>query len=242
MVDGGVEAPPPVKRKRGRPRKADILAAQQAAGIIAADGSVVAPPSVNGVPAPVPNALGVPAGLKPEPKPRKSRKKKGEILPPPGVDQTLVGKTVTGVLDGSFDAGYLLSVRVGDSETVLRGVVFGPGLAMPITKNNDVAQGVKVVKRDETLPVPAASPISVLVAPAAAAAAPASAYPSQTPAPPATAAYVQTAPVAVPKAVTAPAGASLPAVSVAESNSQVNPAQGSVQPYPTPVPQATPAA
>ncbi|KAG6546642.1 hypothetical protein Mapa_011831 [Marchantia paleacea] len=165
MVDGGPEGAPPVKRKRGRPRKADVLAAQAAAAAAAGDGG-------NGVIALVATAPSaspaVPAAAKPDPKPRKPRKKKGEVVGGVvGVDANLVGKTVTGVLDGSFDAGYLLTVRVGDSETFLRGVVFGPGLTAPVMKDNDVAPHAKHVKRDESIPLPP-TPTSVLVAPPAA--------------------------------------------------------------------------
>lgn len=233
MVDGGPEGPPPVKRKRGRPRKADLLAAAAAAA--AADGSIVS--TVNGVPPPVPIVPGVPV-LKPEPKPRKSRKKKGEVSGPVGVDMNLVGKTVTGVLDGSFDAGYLLTVRVGDSETVLRGLVFGPGLTVPISKINDVAPGVKVVKRDESMALPASSPISVLGTPGATQAL---TFPSQTstaPLVPATTAYQVTPTTATKAALPSPAGSSLPAAVLTDSNSQGTRGQDSVQPYPVPAPQA----
>jgi hypothetical protein len=57
-------------------------------------------------------------------------------------DNTFVGQSVHGVLDGSFDAGYLLMVRVGDTDTVLRGVVFDPGMSVPISKENDIAPNV----------------------------------------------------------------------------------------------------
>lgn len=60
-----------------------------------------------------------------------------------------VGQSVHGVVDGSFDAGYLVTVRVGDSETVFRGVVFGPGLSLPLNRDNDVAPKMKRLIRDE---------------------------------------------------------------------------------------------
>ncbi|KAL2612491.1 hypothetical protein R1flu_024183 [Riccia fluitans] len=156
MVDGGPEVVPPVKRKRGRPRKADVLAAQAAAAAAAGDGG-------NGVVSPV-TSLGVPSAGKPDAKPRKPRRKKTEMPSgAPGVDANLVGKSVTGVLDGSFDAGYLVTVRVGDSDTYLRGVVFGPGLTVPVIKENDLFPQVKHVKREENIPFPP-TPTSVLVA------------------------------------------------------------------------------
>ncbi|XP_068638572.1 uncharacterized protein [Aristolochia californica] len=69
-------------------------------------------------------------------------------------DTAFVGQVVSGVLDGSFDAGYLLTVRVGETGTVLRGVVFEPGLSVPISAANDVAPHVKMIRRNEvTIPV-----------------------------------------------------------------------------------------
>lgn len=59
----------------------------------------------------------------------------------------VLGQVVTGVIDGSFDAGYLLNVKVGDTDTRLRGVVFLPGRFAPITAENDVAPFAKMCKR-----------------------------------------------------------------------------------------------
>ncbi|KAL7088696.1 hypothetical protein ACP275_13G143600 [Erythranthe tilingii] len=67
----------------------------------------------------------------------------------PVVDDTLVGSTVHGVIDGSFDAGYLISVRIGNSETAFRGVVFQPRKFVPITSANDVAPQAKMYQRRE---------------------------------------------------------------------------------------------
>ncbi|KAG9454039.1 hypothetical protein H6P81_006943 [Aristolochia fimbriata] len=78
-------------------------------------------------------------------------------------DTALVGQVVSGVLDGSFDAGYLLTVRVGETGTVLRGVVFEPGLSVPISAANDVAPHVKMIKRNEvTIPVSSINPVPSL--------------------------------------------------------------------------------
>ncbi|XP_042478147.1 uncharacterized protein LOC122059433 [Macadamia integrifolia] len=65
------------------------------------------------------------------------------------IDDAMVGQVVSGVLEGSFDAGYLLTVKVGNTNTVLRGVVFEPGLSVPISVANDVAPHVKMFKRNE---------------------------------------------------------------------------------------------
>ncbi|CAL9226352.1 unnamed protein product [Arabidopsis halleri] len=67
----------------------------------------------------------------------------------PKPDTNLVGKVVTGVVEGSFDAGYLLNVNVKDSDTKLRGLVFIPGRVNPITPENDVAPLVKMYERED---------------------------------------------------------------------------------------------
>ncbi|KAL3821042.1 hypothetical protein ACJIZ3_006947 [Penstemon smallii] len=64
-----------------------------------------------------------------------------------GVDY-MVGQTVTGVVEATFDAGYLLTVRIGDSSTNLRGVVFKPGHYVPVTAENDVAPHVQMIRRN----------------------------------------------------------------------------------------------
>ncbi|KAL6999300.1 hypothetical protein U1Q18_000462 [Sarracenia purpurea var. burkii] len=61
----------------------------------------------------------------------------------------IVGQVVTGVVEGAFDAGYLLTVRIGDSNTRLSGVVFKPGHYVPISAENDVAPHVRMIRRNE---------------------------------------------------------------------------------------------
>lgn len=61
----------------------------------------------------------------------------------------MVGQPVTGVIEAAFDAGYLLTVRIGNSNTNFRGVVFKPGNYSPITAENDVAPHVQMIKRNE---------------------------------------------------------------------------------------------
>ncbi|KAF8096926.1 hypothetical protein N665_0298s0001 [Sinapis alba] len=61
----------------------------------------------------------------------------------------LVGKTVSGVVAGSFDAGYILNVKVKDSDTRLRGLVFVPGKVTRVTHENDVAPHVKMFAKGE---------------------------------------------------------------------------------------------
>ncbi|KAL8505580.1 hypothetical protein ACS0TY_016719 [Phlomoides rotata] len=79
--------------------------------------------------------------------------------PPQRVDRTdgvdsMVGQAVTGVVEAIFDAGYLLSVRIGNSTTSLRGVVFKPGHYVPVTAENDVAPHLPMIRRND-VPVPA---------------------------------------------------------------------------------------
>ncbi|XP_009802450.1 protein METABOLIC NETWORK MODULATOR 1-like [Nicotiana tabacum] len=64
----------------------------------------------------------------------------------------MIGQAVTGVVEAAFDAGYLLSVRIGDSNTNYRGVVFKPGHYVPVTAANDVAPHVQMIRRNEARP------------------------------------------------------------------------------------------
>ncbi|CAL0309752.1 unnamed protein product [Lupinus luteus] len=66
-----------------------------------------------------------------------------------GSNDALVGQAVSGLIEAVFDAGYLLNVRVGDSDTTLRGLVFKPGRYVPISPENDVAPGVPMIRRNE---------------------------------------------------------------------------------------------
>lgn len=75
---------------------------------------------------------------------------------PPSVDtikskkeESVIGQIVTGVIEAVFDAGYLLSVRIGDSDTSLRGLVFKPGHYVPVSAENDVAPSLKMIRRNE---------------------------------------------------------------------------------------------
>ncbi|ERN19645.1 nascent polypeptide-associated complex subunit alpha, muscle-specific form [Amborella trichopoda] len=113
----------PVKRKRGRPRK-------DSNSLVHGEKPSSVTPGSDGV----------------------KRRRKKISASPTVPDNALVGQTVNGVLDGSFDAGYLLTVRVGETGTVLRGVVFEPRIAVPISASNDVAPHAKMYLRSETTP------------------------------------------------------------------------------------------
>eukprot|EP00249_Psilotum_nudum_P013682 c24458_g1_i1 orf=423-1103(+) len=112
------------KKKRGRPRKNDTILLPGEISVLG-----VAPAS--------------------DGKPRKPKLIHNDVSYLVDAKHTLVGQPVHGVVDGSFDAGYLVTVRVGDSDTVYRGVVFGPGMSIPLSKANDVAPKVKAAMRDD---------------------------------------------------------------------------------------------
>ncbi|CAL5411966.1 unnamed protein product [Camellia sinensis] len=114
-----------------------------------------------------------PPGKRKRGRPRKDEKAHPP-LPPPSVDlkavqhvevdlgddidDDMVGQVVSGVIEGSFDAGYFLTVRAAnDTNKLLRGVVFQPGLFTPITASNDVAPQAKMHTRRE-FPIPVLNP------------------------------------------------------------------------------------
>ncbi|XP_076885665.1 protein METABOLIC NETWORK MODULATOR 1-like [Bidens hawaiensis] len=68
--------------------------------------------------------------------------------------QDMVGQIVTGVVQATFDGGYFIAVKIGNSSIPLTGAVFKPGHVAPITPENDVAPHVEVIKRPG-IPIPA---------------------------------------------------------------------------------------
>ncbi|CAH2078329.1 unnamed protein product [Thlaspi arvense] len=76
-----------------------------------------------------------------------AQQEKAQVTPKPDIN--LVGQMVSGVVEGSFDAGYILNVKVKDSDAKLRGLVFIPGKVVPVTPENDVAPRVKMFTREE---------------------------------------------------------------------------------------------
>ncbi|KAA8526973.1 hypothetical protein F0562_008798 [Nyssa sinensis] len=73
-----------------------------------------------------------------------------QVDPIDDANDGMVGQAVTGVVEAAFDAGYLLTVRIGNSNTYLRGLVFKPGHYVPISAENDVAPHVQMIRRNET--------------------------------------------------------------------------------------------
>lgn len=68
-------------------------------------------------------------------------------------DEGMVGSMVYGVVEGCFDAGFLISVRIGTSHAPFRGVVFQPRKVVAVTTANDVAPQAKMYQRRD-IPVP----------------------------------------------------------------------------------------
>lgn len=116
----------PEKRKRGRPRKDPSEKRAQKARLQAAR---------------------MPPGFV------QLRKNTTRVDPINEPTENLVGQIVTGVVEATFDAGYLLAVRIGNSKFTLRGAVFKPGHTTPVTPENDVAPDVEMIKRTE-IPFP----------------------------------------------------------------------------------------
>ncbi|GLT29383.1 hypothetical protein SLA2020_042550 [Shorea laevis] len=124
-------AEPPTKRRRGRPRKDESLVQEE-------NSNIPAMAALDG-----------------------AKKNKQSVSTSNAPNDDMVGQVVSGVIDGLFDAGYLLNVKVADTDTFLRGVVFLPGQFTPITAANDVAPHAKTYHRKE-IPVPSLNPESQL--------------------------------------------------------------------------------
>ncbi|OMP05349.1 hypothetical protein CCACVL1_01940 [Corchorus capsularis] len=123
----------PVKRKRGRPRKHPkyLLNRRENAETLNRAENTDLPPVFEGA-----------NGNQPRQADRNY-----------DANDAMVGQSVYGVIEAAFDAGYLLTVRVGNSDTTLRGVVFRPGHYVPVSADNDVAPNVQLVRRNE-IPFP----------------------------------------------------------------------------------------
>ncbi|CAL0334605.1 unnamed protein product [Lupinus luteus] len=74
-----------------------------------------------------------------------------------GYEGQMVGKVVHGVIEGTFDGGYLVMVQLED--TYLRGTVFLPERIVPATAENSVALRHPMIKT-ENMPIPVINPES----------------------------------------------------------------------------------
>lgn len=121
-VTNGFESP--MKRRRGRPRKTISLTT------ILRDEGVE--DDIHALKA---NSSGI--------KLKKQKIENGVTIFSPIVDDSLIGQQVIGVLEGTFDAGYFLSLKVGNKGTILRGVVFSDGI--PISNDKNIASSTNFV-------------------------------------------------------------------------------------------------
>ncbi|RDX68138.1 hypothetical protein CR513_52903, partial [Mucuna pruriens] len=126
----------PLKRKRGRPRKYPKPDSEESSYILVSQNKRQNPVRVEQTP--------VPPGF--EAVNGNQQAQRGQEN---HSNNAMVGQLVSGVIEAVFDAGYLLSVRVGDSDTTLRGLVFKPGRYVPISPENDVAPSVPMIQRNE---------------------------------------------------------------------------------------------
>ncbi|XP_050370961.1 uncharacterized protein LOC126788966 isoform X2 [Argentina anserina] len=136
----------PMKRKRGRPRKYPRI-----------------DPQVNTAPLPRYQNLNLGENAAvPPPGVRINGRQAQQAAPTNGTSTTdnMVGMAVSGVVEASFDAGYLLRVRVGNTGTTLRGIVFKPGHYAPVVPEIDVAPDVQMIRRHE-VPLPVDNQSSV---------------------------------------------------------------------------------
>lgn len=148
-------APPdvPVKRKRGRPRKdrsLNLVRAPHRSPIQTPRLIPVQTPRPNPVVTPRPNrGVNARAPLGPPPGFEGVNRNQPRQVPNDGGKDVMEGQVVSGVIEASFDAGYLLTVRVGNSDTILRGVVFKPGRYVPVSEENDVVPNLQMIRRNE---------------------------------------------------------------------------------------------
>ncbi|XP_074298315.1 uncharacterized protein LOC141629169 [Silene latifolia] len=132
---------PPVKRRRGRPRKDETPAVEKP--------SLVSRPILRSVSCTPGNSSGASKG-------KDTVQVDADLSLSTDDDYNndeMVGQVVTGVLECAFDAGYFLRVRVGDSDMYMRGVVFKEGCVVPVTPENDIAPNAKMYTRRD-IPIP----------------------------------------------------------------------------------------
>ncbi|CAF2324125.1 hypothetical protein BRARA_J00801 [Brassica rapa] len=66
----------------------------------------------------------------------------------PPVTENLIGRMVSGVVEGSFEAGYFLNVKVADTDKQFKGIVFLPGKVTPVTPTTDLFPQAKMYARE----------------------------------------------------------------------------------------------
>ncbi|XP_065862372.1 protein METABOLIC NETWORK MODULATOR 1 isoform X2 [Euphorbia lathyris] len=138
MINPDASAIVPLKRKRGRPRKHPRPDLDR---VGSAHGSRAQNPNHREISHGAPGFAGV------------NRSNPHQVNPVINASDYMVGQAVHGVIEATFDAGYLLTVRVGNSATTLRGIVFKPGHFVPVNADIDVAPGVQMIRRNQ-VPLP----------------------------------------------------------------------------------------
>ncbi|CAL1372642.1 unnamed protein product [Linum trigynum] len=127
----------PLKRKRGRPRKDETL--PQVESMSSLLGGFDHTRRNN-----LPFSLSIPSG------------NSGVVTDQAQAGSNMIGQPVSGVIDGKFDVGYLLKVKIGDTDTYMRGVAFIPDRVVPVTASNDLAPQARMYTRTEVqIPSPA---------------------------------------------------------------------------------------
>lgn len=72
----------------------------------------------------------------------------------PPTDENLIGQAFSGVVEGSFEAGYFLNVKVLDTEKQLKGIVFLPDKVAPVTPATDLFPQAKMYVREHNITTP----------------------------------------------------------------------------------------
>ncbi|CAL1397785.1 unnamed protein product [Linum trigynum] len=132
---------PPLKRRRGRPRKDE---AQPQAETMSSLPRGFDHTRINNPPFGLSNPSGN-SGLVAD-------------QAPAGIN--MIGQPFSGIIDAQFDGGYLLKVKIGDNDTYLRGVAFIPDRVVPVTASNDLAPQARMYTRTEVhIPPPPPAPL-----------------------------------------------------------------------------------
>ena len=70
------------------------------------------------------------------------------------MDENLIGQVFSGVVEGSFEAGYFLNVKLLHTEKQLKGIVFLPHKVAPLTPATDLFPQAKMFVREHNITTP----------------------------------------------------------------------------------------
>lgn len=85
---------------------------------------------------------------------KRGRRPEGQEAQHPPTDENLIGQAFSGVVEGSFEAGYFLNVKVVDTEKQLKGIVFLPDKVAPLTPATDLFPQAKMYVREHNITTP----------------------------------------------------------------------------------------